>query len=191
MIFNLHRHHGRDLQAVLSTSPSPARRSPRATATANRAAATAAPMNLSRCGSRKPSSSKGEENVAVFHKTETSYRKYRKLCGGHLMTFHPPFGLIDVYTAAIPTYRHQPGCTSTIGDRAAHQSRAAQDEGHAEGNGRIGGNAAGIAARVAPRLLSGELGSDAAPSCGLTASRSPGGRSPRRTRSGRTQACRR
>ena len=51
---------------------------------------------------------KGEENVAVFHKTETSYRKYCKLCGGHLMTFHPPFGLIDVYTATIPTYRHQP-----------------------------------------------------------------------------------
>ena len=51
---------------------------------------------------------KGEENVAVFHKTEQSYRRYCKLCGGHLMTFHPPFGLIDVYTATIPAYRHQP-----------------------------------------------------------------------------------
>jgi hypothetical protein len=25
------------------------------------------------------------------------------------MTFHPPWNLIDVYTATIPTYRHQPG----------------------------------------------------------------------------------
>ena len=52
---------------------------------------------------------KGEENVGVYHKTEKSHRKYCKLCGGHLMTFHPPWNLIDVYTATIPTYRHQPG----------------------------------------------------------------------------------
>jgi len=51
---------------------------------------------------------KGEQNVAVFHKTEKSHRKYCKLCGGHLMTFHPPWDLIDVYTATIPGYRHQP-----------------------------------------------------------------------------------
>lgn len=52
---------------------------------------------------------KGEEHVGVYHKTEKSYRKYCKLCGGHLMTQHPAWDLIDVYTATIPTYKHKPG----------------------------------------------------------------------------------
>jgi hypothetical protein len=30
------------------------------------------------------------------------------VCGGHLMSDHPPFGLVDVYAATIPTYRHEP-----------------------------------------------------------------------------------
>jgi len=51
---------------------------------------------------------KGEENVGVYHKTEKSYRKFCKACGGHLFTDHPHWGLIDVYAATIPTYRHQP-----------------------------------------------------------------------------------
>jgi len=42
---------------------------------------------------------KGEGNIGVYHKTETSYRKFCKICGGHLLTDHPPFGLIDVYAA--------------------------------------------------------------------------------------------
>jgi hypothetical protein len=51
---------------------------------------------------------KGEEHIVVFHKTEASYRKFCRICGGHLLTEHPPFGLIDVYAATIPTYRHEP-----------------------------------------------------------------------------------
>jgi len=53
--------------------------------------------------------SRGENNVGEFHKTQKSYRKFCRECGGHLLTFHPPFGLIDVYAATIPTFRHQPG----------------------------------------------------------------------------------
>jgi hypothetical protein len=45
---------------------------------------------------------KGAENLATYHKTETSYRQYCRLCGGHLMTDHPPLKLIDVYSATIP-----------------------------------------------------------------------------------------
>jgi hypothetical protein len=30
-------------------------------------------------------------------------------CGGHLMTVHPPFGLVDVYAATIPTLSFKPG----------------------------------------------------------------------------------
>ena len=51
---------------------------------------------------------KGEDNIGVYHKTEKSYRKFCKTCGGHLLTFHPPFGLADVYPAVIPSYRHEP-----------------------------------------------------------------------------------
>ena len=51
---------------------------------------------------------KGEGNMGVFHKTEMSYRKFCKVCGGHLLTDHPTFGLVDVYAATIPTYHHNP-----------------------------------------------------------------------------------
>jgi len=52
---------------------------------------------------------KGAGNVGVYHKTERSYRKFCTACGGHLMTDHPLWKLVDVYAATIPTYRHQPG----------------------------------------------------------------------------------
>jgi hypothetical protein len=51
---------------------------------------------------------KGEGSVGVYHKTENSYRKFCKVCGGHLLSDHPAFGLVDVYAATIPTYRHEP-----------------------------------------------------------------------------------
>jgi hypothetical protein len=51
---------------------------------------------------------KGESNIGVYHKTEKSYRKFCKTCGGHFFTDHPPFGLIDVYAAAIPALQHKP-----------------------------------------------------------------------------------
>ena len=31
-----------------------------------------------------------------------------QVCGGHLLTDHPLWGLTDVYAATIPTYRHEP-----------------------------------------------------------------------------------
>jgi hypothetical protein len=51
---------------------------------------------------------RGEGNIGVYHKTENSYRKSCKVCGGHLLTDHPGWGLVDVYAAVIPTYRHEP-----------------------------------------------------------------------------------
>jgi hypothetical protein len=50
----------------------------------------------------------GEDSVGVYHKTEKSYRKFCNICGGHLLTDHPPFGLIDVHAATIPTFHHEP-----------------------------------------------------------------------------------
>lgn len=51
---------------------------------------------------------RGESNIGVYHKTEKSYRKFCRICGGHLLTDHPLWGLVDVYAATIPSYRHAP-----------------------------------------------------------------------------------
>jgi hypothetical protein len=52
---------------------------------------------------------KGSEFIGRFKKTEKSDRQFCKKCGGHLMTFHPPFGLMDVYAATIPSLAFAPG----------------------------------------------------------------------------------
>jgi hypothetical protein len=51
----------------------------------------------------------GQRNMAVFQKSELSERTYCSLCGGHLMTNHPPLGLIDVFAATLPTLAFKPG----------------------------------------------------------------------------------
>jgi hypothetical protein len=50
----------------------------------------------------------GAMHVTTFEKTELSQRQYCNQCGGHLMTTHPPLGLVDVFTATIPTLRFEP-----------------------------------------------------------------------------------
>ena len=52
---------------------------------------------------------KGADKVATYNKTEVSYRKYCTVCGGHLMTNHPPLALVDVFAATIPTLDFAPG----------------------------------------------------------------------------------
>jgi hypothetical protein len=51
----------------------------------------------------------GAGEIASFSKTPMSQRQYCRRCGGHLMIDHPPFGLIDVYAATLPTLKFQPG----------------------------------------------------------------------------------
>src|SRR5712664_3177698 len=51
----------------------------------------------------------GQQDVATFCKTELSERKFCTKCGGHLMTNHPPLGLIDVFAATLPTLAFAPG----------------------------------------------------------------------------------
>ena len=50
----------------------------------------------------------GAEHVATFAKSPLSQRKYCSKCGGHLMTDHPPLGLIDVFSASLPTLAFAP-----------------------------------------------------------------------------------
>ncbi|HMM90694.1 MAG TPA: GFA family protein [Bradyrhizobium sp.] len=51
---------------------------------------------------------KGASDIATYNKTENSYRKFCKLCGGHVMTEHPRMRLTDVYANLLRGYTHQP-----------------------------------------------------------------------------------
>jgi hypothetical protein len=50
----------------------------------------------------------GEDQIGEYHKNERSYRQWCKVCGGHLLTRHPEWGLVDVYAATIPTFPFTP-----------------------------------------------------------------------------------
>ena len=51
---------------------------------------------------------RGESELGIYHKTEKSYRRFCRACGGHLFTVHPALGVTDVYAATIPSYRFVP-----------------------------------------------------------------------------------
>lgn len=51
----------------------------------------------------------GAEHLASFSKTPFSERQYCIKCGGHLMTNHPPIGLLDVYAPTLPGLKFVPG----------------------------------------------------------------------------------
>ena len=51
---------------------------------------------------------RGADNIGTYHKTDNSYRKWCKTCGGHFLAEHPTMGLTDVYASAIPDFDHQP-----------------------------------------------------------------------------------
>src|SRR5882724_13318284 len=52
---------------------------------------------------------KGADMIGTYNKTELSFRKFCTKCGGHVMTDHPTFGMIDVYAATIPSLPFKPG----------------------------------------------------------------------------------
>lgn len=51
----------------------------------------------------------GADHIATFNKTPGSSRKYCNQCGGHLMTDHPGLGVVDVFSATLPTLAFTPG----------------------------------------------------------------------------------
>lgn len=52
---------------------------------------------------------KGRDKLAGFMKTEKSDRQFCTVCGGHVMTKHPTFGLTDVFAATLPSVTFEPG----------------------------------------------------------------------------------
>jgi predicted GNAT family acetyltransferase len=60
---------------------------------------------------------KGEADIGTFHKTENSYRKFCRVCGGHLMTDHPRTRLIDVYANLLQGYTHVPTLHANYGSK--------------------------------------------------------------------------
>ena len=51
----------------------------------------------------------GEDQIGEYHQNERSYRQWCTACGGHLLTRHPQWGLVDVYAATIPEFPFAPG----------------------------------------------------------------------------------
>ena len=51
----------------------------------------------------------GEDQIGEYNKHVRSYRQWCKACGGHLLTQHPQWGLVDVYAATIPEFPFEPG----------------------------------------------------------------------------------
>ena len=49
---------------------------------------------------------KGAEQLGTYQKTPVSQRQFCKQCGGHVMTNHPPLGLV---AATIPALKFSPG----------------------------------------------------------------------------------
>jgi len=52
---------------------------------------------------------KGADKLATYKKTDASHRQYCTVCGGHVMTDHPPGKFKDVYAAILPGLELKPG----------------------------------------------------------------------------------
>jgi len=51
---------------------------------------------------------RGADSVGSYAKSPNSVRKWCKTCGGHLLTEHPQWNLVDVYAATIPSLSFKP-----------------------------------------------------------------------------------
>ncbi len=51
---------------------------------------------------------KSMDNIGTYNKTQLSFRKWCKSCGGHLYAEMPSLGLIDVFASVIPGLPFKP-----------------------------------------------------------------------------------
>ena len=61
---------------------------------------------------------KGSEHIGAYQKTKNSDRQFCRLCGGHLFTNHPGWGLIDVFSATTPDVPFKPQLHVNYGETA-------------------------------------------------------------------------
>jgi hypothetical protein len=52
---------------------------------------------------------KGADKLGTFNRTDRSARKWCTACGGHVLTVHPAWKLVDVYAAVIKDFPFEPG----------------------------------------------------------------------------------
>jgi hypothetical protein len=64
---------------------------------------------------------RGKENLGSYNKTEHSFRRWCKTCGGHVLTEHPGMGLTDVYAAVLGKGFHfEPHLHVNYGESVVH-----------------------------------------------------------------------
>jgi hypothetical protein len=51
---------------------------------------------------------RGADQLAAFSRSERSIRKWCKRCGGHVLTEHPTWNVVDVYAAVLPEFPFDP-----------------------------------------------------------------------------------
>jgi hypothetical protein len=51
----------------------------------------------------------GQDQIGEYHNNERSCRQWCTICGGHVLTRHPPWRFVDVYAATIPSFPFTPG----------------------------------------------------------------------------------
>ena len=97
----------------------------------------------------------GEDQIGEYHKNERSYRQWCKVCGGHLLTRHPQWGLVDVYAATIPCISVcTRGARQLRVDRAAHERWPPQAQGLPRRVGRLRRDDRRVATRPAGDFVS-------------------------------------
>ena len=80
----------------------------------------------------------GQRKLGVFQQTTLSDRTFCSQCGGHLLTLHPPIGLVDVFAATLPSLAFRAQRTRQLRrDRAADEGRPAQAQGLPQGIRRL------------------------------------------------------
>jgi len=63
---------------------------------------------------------KGADKLGSYQKTEKSVRKWCTVCGGHVLTDHPAWGVVDVYAAVIPNVAFKPALHVNYEDTVLH-----------------------------------------------------------------------
>ncbi|MGC8475340.1 MAG: GFA family protein [Acetobacteraceae bacterium] len=60
---------------------------------------------------------RGEDKIGTYAKTPISERQFCTVCGGHIMSRHPTFGLVDIFAATLPDLPYQPALHVNYGEK--------------------------------------------------------------------------